>query len=663
MISFNDYVKALKLGTIYPIASLEFLDPYGLPLFVVREDFIVDGQMTVQKQNGVRRSASITLSNLDHVHDFNPNKIWIGQQVRIRAGIRLPNGEDYFLPQGVFYITNPEESYMPSARVVKLSLIDKWAGLDGTVGGTLDGVYQINPGDNLFTAIEQLLLIDRGNGHHLDDSPPVLDSSYLGKTTMVSDAYGNTKQVSVLSAPYTLRTEAESTYADVLLGINTMLVSSCGYDNMGNLIVRSANTDEDDATKPIAWQFTVREREFYGYTTAFNVNEMCNDVRIIGAVVNGVQVSGRATNTNPASDYNVARVGYNTFTETRSKYYTYDQCNELARYYLKHKTLEQRQVSFTTTPIYHLNEDMIITLLRPEVSNTPERYLVTGYTMPLGCTGAMTINAVSVNDLSLFDKWDASYSLSVLCSQIGALSCEYGVEQTAELTNPYDIVEIPQGRTVTFKVNKKTHASEGAYRISNVMLNGIAIDHNGEECSFTMPHYNSKIVFDLTATAGNALSYTYTGNSEATTLTSGNRSWTVIKLTSTGELTIDPAQIENGVTADIWVRGAGGGGSNAAPGKNGYDVSEMGVRLDSASVAITVGQGGAAGTTRGRAGGGSSWGTLLQAPGGSGGGSSVSNQGGSLDNVFGLITDVTDGSGGAISAAGSNGAVWVRIAN
>lgn len=660
MATFNDYVQALKLGTIYPVVKLEFFDDNGLPSFIIREDFISDGQLTVQKQDGVRRSATITLSNLDHAHDFNPNKIWIGQQVRIWAGIRLPSGEDYFLPQGVFYITNPEESYMPTARTMKLSLIDKWAGLDGTVGGTLDGIYQINPNDNLFTAIEQLLLIDRGNGHHLDDYPPVLDSSYLSKTSKVSDGYGNTTDVPVLNAPYTLRTEAESTYADVLLGINTMLVSSCGYDNMGYLVVRSANTDEDDTTKPVAWQFTIKEREFYGYTTTFNINDMCNDVRVIGAVVNGTQVCGRATNTNPASDYNVARVGYNTFTETKSQYYTYDQCNELARYYLKQKTIEQRSVSFTTTPIYHLNEDMTITLLRSEVSHVPEQYLVTGYTLPLSCTGSMTINAVSVNDLSLFDKWDAHHSLNVLCSQIGELTCEYGTSQTTQLTNPYNIYEIPEGIKVTFSVNVPTDGA--GYRISAVTLNGVALDHDGTSCTFAMPNYDSKIVFILTATSGTDLTYSYTGKSTVSTVTSGNRSWKQIAFTSSGVLTLDSTQVENGITADIWVRGGGGGGSSSAAGKNGYDSSETGVQLDSSTVTITIGTGGASGTERGRTGGGSSWGTLVQAAGGAGGGSAVTNNGGTLKDIFGLTADTTSGAGGTAGSAGADGCVWLRVA-
>ena len=86
------------------------------------------------------------------------------------------------------------------------------------------------------------------------------------------------------------------------------------------------------------------------------------------------------------------------------------------------------------------------------------------------------------------------------------------------------------------------------------------------------------------------------------------------------------------------------------------------MRLDSATVAITIGTGGQAGTTRGRVGGGSSWGTLLQAPGGSAGGSAVTNNGGTLEKVFGLTEDTTHGKGGEKNAAGANGCVWLRIA-
>ena len=665
MASYADYIDALKQGTIYPVARLMFYDRYGQPDFEISEAFLVDGQLTDNDQDGTRRSATITLSNLDGAYDIQPDKIWVGQQVQISAGIRLQDGTDYLWPQGVFYITNPEVTEQPAAHTIALTLMDKWAGLDGTVGGTLDGIYQINPGDNLFTAVTELLKLDRGNGRLLDDLPPILDSSYLTKNTTVTDSSGNNSSVSVLSAPYTLRTEAENSYADVLLGINTMLVSTCGYDTMGYLCFRSANTDKDDtSSRPIAWEFTLTEREFYGATTTYNINEMCNDVRIIGAVSNGVQVSGRATNRNPASDCCVARVGYNTFTETQSKYYTCEQCNELAKYYLRRKTMVQKQVSFTSTPLYHLHEGDLVTILRPEVSGEPEPYLVTGFTLPLGGTGAMTINAVSINDLNIYDNWDAAYSLSVLCSERGALTCTYGdTPVDVPLDNPYDMVEVPNGALITFNtVADPSDSTHFLYHISGAYLNGISLEHTSTSCSFNMPTCDSKVVFYLTATSGTDFTYSYTGTNSVSTVTSGTKTWKVIKFSTGGVLTMDSTQIENGILADIWVRGAGGGANASTTGVNGYDVNESNIALSTATVTITVGTGGIYGASRGKMGGTSSWGTLVQAAGGSAAGSAVSNSGGSLSDIFGLISDTTTGAGGAIGAAGSDGAVWLRIA-
>lgn len=660
MATFAEYERALRDGTIYPIARLEFLDEYGYPDFEITDDFISDGTLTCNKQNGVQRTATITLSNLDQKHSININKIWIGQQVRISAGIRLPSGEDYLIPQGIFYITDPEETYQPIAKTIRINLMDKWAGLDGTVGGTLGGIYQINPGDDLFVAAQQLLLLDRGNGHPLDNMPPILDSAYKDKVSYVLDAYGNATETPFTNAPYTLRTEADSTYADVLLGINTMLVSTCGYDSTGHLRFTYANAEVNDAIRPIAWEFSVDEREFYGATFAHNFNEMCNDVKIIGATVNGIQVSGRATNTNPASDCSVPRVGYHTFTEIQSKFYTYAQCNELARYYLRKKTTVQKQVTFTTTPIYHLNEDMLISLLRPEKSGAPELYLVTGFTLPLGGTGAMTINAVSVSDIDVFDKWDAPHALTVYCSRIGSLVYEYDVSSTANLTNPYTIVEIPEKTLVTFAVN--VPAGSTGCTIAEVRLNGVAIDHTGQSCSFNMPNYDSKINFVLTTITGTNLTYSYSGDSTESTITEGSHSWKVIKFTTSGTLTLDEAQVKSGITVDVFVRGAGGGSSAEAAGSNGYTISENSAEIDSTTVEITIGEGGAYDEDRGRAGGVSSWGALLQAPGGSGAGS-IAGKGGTLSNIFGLLEDMQTGAGGTIGNDGADGAVWIRIVN
>lgn len=674
---YYDYIKALKAGSIITTARLEFLDPNGFIDFEISpSDFHIDGQLTVNLQDGVRRTATVTLSNKNHDHDITLYEIWIGQMVRLHAGIVLPDGEEYLLPQGVFYVTNPEETLQPTNGSVTLNLMDKWAGLDGTVGGTLDGIYLINPGDDMYVAIQELLKKDRGNGAPLDSTPPVLDRSLLLETSTVYDADGIGTEVPFTQAPYTLRTEADATYADVLLGINTMLVTSMGYDAAGQLRVMSANTEIKDCDRPIAWEFSLNEREFYGGSFTYNTNDLCNDVRIIGAVSNGMQVQGRATNTNPRSPCNVQTIGYNTHTETQSKYYSFEQCNDLAKYYLRKKTMLQRQISFTSTPIYHLQENNLITLLRPDVSGLPELYLVTGFNLPIGGVNAMTINAVSVEELDIFDKWLTNHTLTIYCSEHDELTVYYdGIAKQTVVENPFDLVQIPAGATVTFSVTSEKPDLEDAtnedgeviesivYNIANARLNGGYLPHGAKSCSFTMPAYDAKIVISLTAVAGDEFTYSYTGAHESTDVEIDGISYKLIKLSSSGKITLDKEQIDKGIVCDVWARGAGAGGNAQAKGGNGYEASEYGLPLTDEVIEVEIGTGGATTATKGRIGGTTYFGDSVAAPGGTGANGSAEGTGGTLKNLFGSIEEKTVGIGGDKNAAGTDGAVWLRIIN
>ena len=54
-------------------------------------------------------------------------------------GLILPNGEDFYIQQGVFLIENPTETIEPGNRTVTYPLVDKWAMLDGTLLETWKG--------------------------------------------------------------------------------------------------------------------------------------------------------------------------------------------------------------------------------------------------------------------------------------------------------------------------------------------------------------------------------------------------------------------------------------------------------------------------------------------------------------------------------------------
>ena len=118
------------------LARLEFLNPNGSVAFALDNQtrnrrskaFIQEGNLTVNLQNGRRRQASVTLANLDGAYDYALNKIWFGQQIRLSEGLVLPDGTDFYIPQGVFLVENPEEAFEPGLRQATYQLSGKWAG-------------------------------------------------------------------------------------------------------------------------------------------------------------------------------------------------------------------------------------------------------------------------------------------------------------------------------------------------------------------------------------------------------------------------------------------------------------------------------------------------------------------------------------------------------
>nr|DAQ86956.1 MAG TPA: tail protein [Caudoviricetes sp.] len=655
VVNIDAYFKALKAPTIYPIAKLYFLNPDETIAFEVGSDF-VSGDLSVVKNNGIRRTATVKISNVDKLYSVGFNGIWIGQKIRVDAGIRLNDTEEYLFRQGVFYVKDPEEVNAPTDNSITLNLVDKFAWHDGSLNGELGGIHQINPNDDLRVAARELLLTDSGNGLVADPIPPRFDSYYNDKTATLHD--GTT--VPFTNAPYTYRTDASGTRADVLLAINTMLVASCGYDTFGRFHYDSAQTDITNFDRPIAWEFSVDESELCSVSYTHMMSAVYNDVKVVGSVLNGTQVQGRATNTNPRSDTSVDKIGYRTLVISDAKYTTFKQCNEYAKYELRKRTIMQSSVSFSATPIYHLNEDDLITLLK-EKNGVPEKYLVTGFTLPLGREGMMNISAVSIDDLDVYDKWLTSHKLTVLCSQMGGLKYSYDTT-TVDLDNPYAISEIPAGSTVTF-----TTTSTPKYTISSVTLNEIPLEHTGSGCTFVMPDYDSRIVFTLSLVSGADVTITYTGTYEEIKDTGldykvmNGIKYRLWKFATSGNLSFSDTLVEKGMVGDVHCRGAGGGSSDAAAGSNGYDMCEKSLHLENTS--IVVGTGGAYSSSKGKRGGVSSFGTDIEAPGGSPATGSASGTGGTLNNPFGSdYADSATGLGGAIASSGANGAVWLRIA-
>ena len=100
------------------------------------------------------------LANLDSEYDYNVNNVWFGQQIAIDEGLILSDGSDFYIPQGVFYIAEPQETLYPNARTMEYPLVDKWSYLDGSLFGRLESTYEVPVNTNIFTPITALLALD-----------------------------------------------------------------------------------------------------------------------------------------------------------------------------------------------------------------------------------------------------------------------------------------------------------------------------------------------------------------------------------------------------------------------------------------------------------------------------------------------------------------------
>lgn len=405
---FEQYLSALKTD-FTKIARLEFLNPNGTVAFVLDNNyknsrsgaFIQDGSLSVNLQNGARRSASITLVNKNGEYDFNVNNLWFGTTVRLQMGLLLPDGSEYLIPQGVFYIKDPEESFLPNQRTIRLELVDKWSMLDGTLGGNLDGIYEVPANTNIFDAIDGLLKDSQGNGYVFDRTPAIYTSYYNSMTQTLPD--GTT--ASLVESPYTARFDSfGSSYADIILELNSMVAGWIGYDATGALRLDPSQDDILDITKPILWTFTPTEKQFLGATYSIKSSEVKNEIIRVGQALDDgyAQVGAKAQNFDPSSDTNINIIGRKVDRQEQSNYYTNDICASLAEFELKRNTILKKSVTIRSTQMFHLVENNLVVIRRIDKKGAPfERHLINGFSIPIGQTGEMTINATSVSDFPI----------------------------------------------------------------------------------------------------------------------------------------------------------------------------------------------------------------------------------------------------------------------
>lgn len=422
------YLDAL-LNPFQKLTKLEFLQPDNSVAFFLSNAngyrrgynpkyqssaLVQQGTLSVSFQNGARRKASITLSDIDNAFEYNVNNIWFGQKIRLSMGLVLPDGTDFYLPQMVGLIKNPQSVLSENQKTVTFPLVDKWANLDGSLFGKLTDTYtakQSTAEYAVYTAIANLLktsiydhkLTDDINAM-IDNVAPIFTNYYDGKNYAVLDGDGSqTRTASMTEIPFDISENGGSNFAQLLLQFNDVLAGIIGYDQTGALRLEPSQTDINDIEKPVLWQFTQRNSTLSQISETIKNDEVYNDVIIVGGGNTDGGIWGRASNDDPNSDTSISAIGLKTYRETKANYFNTKQCTALAEYYLKRKTILQKSVNITSSQMFHLVENQLVSVQRTDKPHNPtERHLINSFSLPIGETGTMTINATSVADIPNF---------------------------------------------------------------------------------------------------------------------------------------------------------------------------------------------------------------------------------------------------------------------
>ena len=400
---YIEYLSAIR-RPFQKLCRLRFLQPDGSTAFTLDNNprnrrsgaFIADGQISHNWQNGRRTSAAVTISNTDGDYDFAFNRIWFGQEIALDEGLMLSDGSEFYIPQGVFLIETPTENVQPAQRTVQYSLVDKAAALDGGLGGRLESTYQVERGTNIFEPVVALLSEDMGNGLPVDRVKPVFTEFYNGVFQQLPDG----SSASMVLSPYTLTVDAGQTKWDVIAGLAAMVNAWVGYDETGALRFDPSQDDILDSSKPVAWDFSMDEAELCGMAYSVKNTEVYNDFICVGEMLSdNYQPKGRAQITDTASPVSISAIGQKTLRVQQAGFGTDTQCRDYAEWMVKRTSVLQRAVTVSCSQMFHLRGNELITIRRTDKPGSPiERHLIQGFSRPLVGTGAMQINATSVND-------------------------------------------------------------------------------------------------------------------------------------------------------------------------------------------------------------------------------------------------------------------------
>lgn len=371
------YFNHLKTNIRQPIVKIEILRNVDETIIdsIVGDILNEGGNLTITRQNGIRRSVEFTLMNITgkYIPQID-GRVWIRQKVRIYFGLRI-NEQEYWISQGIYVMDNPTALSDLSRKTVNIKALDKFSLLDGTLGGELDDNLVFPAGSSVFQTIRTVLEMSG------DPKSSLIDVDLTQITC------------------YAIEKTCGDKLGDILIELANMLSLEVFYDTNGYLRFQNP---VDPLYSGSSYDFGDAEYNYLGASQEYKFADVYNAVLVIGDNSNGQTYSYEAVNNDLLSNINVNALGFKrTKVITDTNIYSTDLAMKRAKYELNLISRLQSSIKINIIPMCHLDVGDVVTLTDPSLKLDRQRFLINGISIPFSIGSKMSIDATIVNNHDL----------------------------------------------------------------------------------------------------------------------------------------------------------------------------------------------------------------------------------------------------------------------
>ena len=337
------------------------------------------GNLSVNYSSGVRQKLSINIFNPQNNLPNAINKfLWKGSKFKLEISVRSTSTE-YVYPAGVFILENFDIPHKHNNNMVTLELVDKFGGLDGTVGGKIvDNIY-IARGSNIVEVIKSLLKSEKISGYYYDYKTPLFPSWCYGETT-----------------PFTITESSDSTIGALIIKLASIINLDVFYDEYGRMCFEEMEENVVKNTMPSLWTFSDDTNIFESHSTKIDLQAVENVIVVEGANINGDIISVRVENVNPKSPTNITTFEPKICKITDENIADTNSAHLRANYELFKRSLLPISLSFSTILIPLLDVNKVITINDSYCGFVNSRFLITSIDIPI--TETVKVN-MSISNL------------------------------------------------------------------------------------------------------------------------------------------------------------------------------------------------------------------------------------------------------------------------